>query len=236
VSNHTALEPRTAREILRISYDSDIDYLAALVPGAVVDGLQEDEVEEPLGGLYLFHRCPGGPLIGFGVEDLSEWDVLANDDEDALWSDELRFAVPTLGLAGATIGEIALAAQATIRNSTPDVLFYDLAVYAGETDGPEEAEHYWRGCLEAGEMKAHYGLGYTLVELGRPHEAFGHLRVYTEITPRNSWAWLWRGRAAQDMGELAEAAACYRRAIEAEEAGSYETDAEERLAQLDGIG
>jgi tetratricopeptide (TPR) repeat protein len=83
-------------------------------------------------------------------------------------------------------------------------------------------------------MKGHFGLGYTLVELGRPHEAFGHLRVYTEITPRNSWAWLWRGRAAQDMGELAEAAACYRRAIEAEQEGSYETDAEERLAEVDG--
>jgi hypothetical protein len=29
-------------------------------------------------------------------------------------------------------------------------------------------------------MKAHFGLGYTLVELGRPHEAFGHLSMYTE--------------------------------------------------------
>ena len=82
-------------------------------------------------------------------------------------------------------------------------------------------------------MKAHFGLGYTLVELGRPREAFGHLAMYTEICPRNAWAWLWRGRAGEDMGESAEAASCYRRAIACEADGSYETDAEERLAALE---
>src|SRR3712207_8978021 len=52
----------------------------------------------------------------------------------------------------------------------------------------------WRACLETGELKAHFGLGYTLVELERPREAFGHLVTYTALTPRNSWAWHWRDR------------------------------------------
>lgn len=214
---HIVLHPRLASTTLRISYDADLDYLEALELGEVIDGQLRDEVYEPLEGLSLFHRGPGGPLIGFCIENLREWDVLANDGDAVVSSDELRFHVPTLGLTDATIGEIALAAQATIRNSTPDVLFFDLAVHAGTENDLDTAEHYWRGCLEAGDMKGHFGLGYTLVELGRPHEAFGHLRVYTEITPRNSWAWLWRGRAAEDMGDLDEAATCYRTAIAAEE-------------------
>ena len=87
---------------------------------------------------------------------------------------------------------------------------FDAAIAAKEDDGDlEKAEAMWRGCLEAGEMRAHFGLGYTLCDLGRPAEAFGHLAMYTEICPRNSWAWVWRGRAARDMGELAEARSCF---------------------------
>jgi tetratricopeptide (TPR) repeat protein len=98
----------------------------------------------------------------------------------------------------------------------------------------EKAEAMWRGCLEAGEMRAHFGLGYTLCDLGRPAEAFGHLAMYTEICPRNSWAWVWRGRAARDMGELAEARSCFQRAIRCEdEFEATETDAREFLAALD---
>ena len=83
-------------------------------------------------------------------------------------------------------------------------------------------------------MRAHFGLGYTLCDLGRPAEAFGHLAMYTEICPRNSWAWVWRGRAARDMGELAEARSCFERAIRCEdEFGAAETDARDFLAALD---
>ena len=57
--------------------------------------------------------------------------------------------------------------------------------------------------------------------------------MYTEITPRNSWAWLWLGVAAEGMGEHDEAASCYRMAIELEEFGSYETHAQERLDALE---
>jgi tetratricopeptide (TPR) repeat protein len=83
-------------------------------------------------------------------------------------------------------------------------------------------------------MKAHFGLGYTLVDDGRPEEAYGHLKAYADIVPRNSWAWVWLGRACEAMGELDEARSCYRRAMDAEEEGSYETDADELLANLCG--
>jgi hypothetical protein len=56
--------------------------------------------------------------------------------------------------------------------------------------------------------------------------------MYTRLTPRNSWAWHWRGQAAEALGDLAEAKGCYRRAVRAEEEGSYETDASERLARI----
>lgn len=59
-----------------------------------------------------------------------------------------------------------------------------------------EAEPAWRECLTTGNMKAHFGLGYTLWELGKHHEAYRHLRLYTELAPRNAWAWAGSGRLA----------------------------------------
>ena len=67
--------------------------------------------------------------------------------------------------------------------------------------------------IEAGDLMGHYGLGYTLLELGDLHGAYKHLRVYTEIARYSPWAWNYRGRAAEAMGEMTEARDCYRRAI-----------------------
>lgn len=218
------------RPTLRISYDADRDFLWALVPGAVVDGQGEDETEEVLDGLFVYRDGADGPLKGFGVGGAFAWEVIDNQ-EDVVWGARgLCFDVPTLALRDATIGEIVLAAQRSLQGSTPDVLLFDLAVSAGTNGHWEKAEELWRLCLAAGEMKAHFGLGYTLVELGRPREAFGHLAMYTEITPRLAWAWVWRGRAAEEMGEVAEARSCFERALEVDE--EDETDAEERLEAL----
>ena len=82
-------------------------------------------------------------------------------------------------------------------------------------------------------MRGHFGLGYTLHDLGRHRTAYGHLRRYTELAPHNSWAWLWLGRSAEAVGELDEARAAYRRAIRREREGSFRTDAPERLRALD---
>jgi len=210
----------------------------------VVDGHLEDEAEAlaatvdgEIGDeedcLWLYRRGPEGPLIGFGVDGAFQWDLTAESDDAPIWG-EPRFDVPSLALRAASIGEVLLAAQRTLDGSTPDVFEFDVAVAAGGLGDWDAAESSWRACLACGEMKAHYGLGYTLVELGRPREAFGHLAMYTEICPRNAWAWFWRARAAEEMGELAEARRSYERAVECEELGSYETDADERLAALDG--
>ena len=233
-----------SRPVLRISYDADFDFLLGLIAGETIDGHLPDEAEafgelidgetgEAQDAGWLFTRGPGGPLIGFGVAHARSWDVEGEllDVDSPLWND-LRFDVPTLALRNATIGEIMLAAAASIHGSTPDVLWFDQAVAASNDDSWAEAEGHWRCCLETGEMKAHFGLGYTLVELGRPREALGHLAMYTEICPRNSWAWVWRGRAAEAVGESADAAACFERALECEALGAEETNARELLEGL----
>ncbi|HVL97263.1 MAG TPA: hypothetical protein VM266_15515 [Solirubrobacteraceae bacterium] len=216
------------RPVLRISYDADLDFLTALVPGQVIDGQLADEVEALVDErAWLYFRGSDGPLIGFGVAE-----AFAVEPEAPLWEGP-RFHVPSLALRAACAGEILLAARHAISGSTPDVAFFDSAVAAGTQGDWDGADFHWRCCLECGEMRAHYGLGYTLVELGRPQEALGHLMAYTEICPRNAWAWVWRGRAAHAAGDAAEAAACYRRAIACEQEGSYATDAEELLAELE---
>ena len=232
----------TDHPALRISYDEKLDFLTALLPGEVVDepfdaelmtafAWRKDVERETCGRAWLFHRASGGPLIGFGVASAFAWDLAGEDPDAAVWATP-RFDVPSLALRGATVGEVVLAAQRTLTGSTPDVVAFDLAVKAGMSGDREKAEEHWRACLACGEMTAHYGLGYTLVELDRPREAFGHLAMYTEICPRNTWAWAWRGRAAHDMGETAEARRAYETALALEAAGHEETDAAAWLAQL----
>lgn len=216
---------------LRISYDSSRDFLWALVPGAVIDGQRDDETEELLDGLYLWRDGPDGALKGFGVSEAFEWDVLGQTEPFVWGADGLRFDVPTLAVRNATIGEIVLAAQQSLDSSTPDVVLFHQAVQTGESGDWEQAASLWRLCLAAGEMKAHFGLGYSLVELDRPREAYGHLAMYTEITPRLAWAWVWRGRAAMDMGELDDARVCFEQAVEVDD--DEETDALEWLEEVE---
>lgn len=73
-----------------------------------------------------------------------------------------------------------------------------------------------------------------LYDLGRHHEAYRHLRDYTEIAPHGSLNWCWYGKAAEAIGERAEARMAYLRAIELEERGDQETDAAELLELLEG--
>ena len=126
-----------------------------------------------------------------------------------------------------------MAAQATIEGSTPDVVFFDLAVAANANGEQEEAEKYWRLCLAAGDLKAHYGLGYTLMDLGREREAYGHLVTYTVLAPQLAWAWSWRARAALAIGEQREARICAERALALHGGDEDASDAAELLAELD---
>jgi tetratricopeptide (TPR) repeat protein len=215
---------------LRISYDSDLDFLWALRPGEAVDGQLEDETTEVYPGVYVYRRGPEGPVKGFGIEGLYNEDWVP---EELAEVPLLRFHAPTLGLRSAGLIEVTLAARAALKGaSTPDVVFFDSAVAASQEGDLEEAEMWWRGCLECGKVEAHFGLGYTLFDLELHQEAYAHLRAYTGIVPRNSWAWCWRGKAAEAIGEHSEAARCYRRAVQLEQIGAYETDAERRLVRL----
>jgi tetratricopeptide (TPR) repeat protein len=229
--NHTARRGRRAKRLaVRISYDADLDFLWAVKFGHTIDGQLADETDEPREGFFVYRRGPRGAVIGFGVENLSEFEL--PDPDHPLLREAPLFDAPTLGLVAATAEEVILAVRATIDDSTPDVVFFDMAVEAVSDGELEAAESLWRCCLQAGDMKAHFGLAYTLCDLGRHREAYGHLRVYTNVVPRNAWAWSWRGQAAEEIGEPGEAARCYRRALRLERAGSYETDARERLVKL----
>lgn len=100
-------------------------------------------------------------------------------------------------------------------------------------DAPDEAVVQWLVCLQAGDTMAHFGLGCALYDLGRHHEAYGHLRHYTEIAPACAWNWCWYGRAAEAIGETAEAIQAYREALRLEGIDGSEIDAAARLEVLD---
>jgi tetratricopeptide (TPR) repeat protein len=166
--------------------------------------------------------------VGFQVKDLSTLDADAPEHAE-MW-DGPRFDAPVLGLSDAPVGAIAVAARAFFGGeSSLNVRLFDSAV---EADG-REAAHLWAACLQSGDAMAHFGLGYTLLDLGRHREAYRHLRRYTELAPSLAWAWCYRGQAAEALGELAEARMAYRRAI-ALERDDDPTTAREFLAALRG--
>ena len=216
---------------LYINVDADYDWLIALEFGRVDDGQPEENwhgVEERLG--YL-HDGPAdrAPAVGFKMKEFSTFEP----DDPALaeiWGEPL-FDVPFLGLEAASAGQIAVATrrQFGIGESSLNRHFFDKAT----REEGEDALATWRMCLECGDSMAHFALGYTLYELGRFHEAYGHLRHYARIAPAQPWVQVWFGKGAEAIGELGEARAAYERAIELTDAGAEETDAPELLAALE---
>jgi hypothetical protein len=216
---------------LHVSVNMTDDWLEAIEFGAVVDGRPASQLIELTDDVRFVLRSARGPIAGFTVHKLSELDV--DDLGEAAFGDP-RFNVPLLGLDEASIGEVILAARARFEVSTADVCFFMLALACAEEEGDlEAAAGHWLSCVESGDMRGHFGLGYTLYDLGRHREAYSHLRRYTELAPHNSWAWLWLGRAAEAVGEVDEAMQAYRRAIRREREGSFRTDAPERLRELE---
>jgi hypothetical protein len=216
---------------LHLSVNVTDDWLEAIEFGAVVDGRPSSQLIEVSPDVRFVLRSGRGPVAGFTVHRFSQVDV--DDLGDAAFGDP-RFSVPLLGLDSASIGEVILAARARFDVSTADVCFFMLALACAEDEGDlEAAAGHWLSCVESGDMRGHFGLGYTLYDLGRHREAYSHLRRYTELAPHNSWAWLWLGRAAEAVGEVDEAMQAYRRAIRREREGSFRTDAPERLRELE---
>ncbi len=214
---------------LYLNHSASQDWLIALEFGRVDDG-QPPESWRPLSDSFAYlHDGPGGRCLGFKALGLSEL-----DPEDpalaGIWEGP-RFDAPQLGLTDVPAGEVALAARAFFDGADSlNRRYFELAC---ERRG-DEALDLWQSCLEAGDAMAHFALGYTLHDLGRHREAYRHLRHYAEIAPAGSWNWCWFGKAAEAVGEVEEARAAYRRAIELELRGEQETDAEELLDRLEG--
>ena len=220
--------------LAHLSLDPVWQRLTVIEYGRVWDGQPEEEFLyfDGTPSLMFLLDEPDGSIVGF----------VLNDPHD-FWPDEYecpevwespRFRVPVLGQGTMSVGEIVLAVQSRFGDDEPtaDAAFFHMAVNAQEEDDYETAQGYFRMSLEAGDMKARFGLGYSLVELERHREAYDHLRLYTELTPHNSWAWCWLGKACTGLGELSEARNAYRRAIEIEDRGGFETDASQLLDDL----
>lgn len=212
---------------LRMSWDPVFfDTASAVAYGMVCDEWHGDRYGLASGVRLL--ADPDGVLVGFELR-LSEWDP--DLDDDATFRGP-RFWVPALGLRAASPGEILLAAEGRWgKQPSIDAQLFQAAV-EGKRRSLESAARRWQRVIEAGDLKGVFGLGYTLYDLGRFHEAHAHLRHYTELCPVNGWAWCWYGRVLEELGEREAAIAAYERAVELEEAGGMETDAAEQLDAL----
>lgn len=209
---------------LFLSYDENLDWLTLIEFGRVENAQPSDHWRGVSDSFGYALRSPEGPEIGFKVLGFSSFDP-EDPEVEEIWSGP-RFDVPTLGLRDSTAGEIVLAARHFLGGqSTINRVYFNAAMHA---EG-EEAEKLWRYCLQAGDLMAHYSLGYTLYELGRYREAYRHLRAYTELVPADGWAWSWLGKACEAMGELQEARSTYEKAIDVD---GEQTDAPELLVVL----
>ncbi len=185
------------RTRLYLNHVPELDKLVALEFGRI-DEDQPPASWHPIGEQFAYHSylLLPGPPVGFVVHGFSTFDA-EDPTVSRIWNEPL-FDVPVLGLAGASAGEIIVAARTHFQGeqSINRALFR-----AALAEDPPEAEPLWRACLEAGDSMAHFGLGYTLYDLGRYQEAYRHLRHYTEIGPHGSWTWCWFGKAAEKIGE-----------------------------------
>ncbi len=223
--------PSATRVPLHLSVNVTDDWLEAIEFGTVVDGRPASQLIQVTVDVRLVKRSPRGPAAGFTIYGYQEIDL--DELGDAAFGGP-RFRVPLLGLDAASLGEVVLAARGRFDVSTADVCFFSLALACAEEEGDlEAAAGHWLSCMEAGDMRGMFGLGYTLFDLERYVDAYTHLRRYTELAPHNSWAWLWLGRTCEAIGELAEAASAYRFAVRREREGSFRTDAYERLRDLE---
>ena len=216
---------------LFLSRDPHYDYLSAIEFGRVADG-QPPSCWRPVDDDFAYFVPVGlRRPRGFHVVDFSGFDP-EDPELGEIWSGP-TFDVPVLGLADVTAGEIVLAARAWLGDGpTVNRAYFELASNAGG----ERALTAWRCCLETGDLMAHFAIGYTLFELERYHEAYRHLRLYTELSPHSSWNWCWLGKAAAAIGETNEALRAYARAIELTDEGGDETDAVELIAELQVSG
>ena len=178
--------------------------------------------------LSLYLRCLCLQVTGHGQDAVSHFDFEAPENA-AVWTGP-RFDVPPLGIEQGTIGLIAATARMVLGGlRTPDRVLFDAAVNARDTQDELEL---WEACLHAGNELARFGVGYTLLRLDRSLEAHEQLKRYSANVRGNSWAWCYVGQACERLGDWEGAEYAFRQALKTTDAGSYETDAPERLARL----
>lgn len=151
---------------LYLNFIAEFDWLIALEFGRGDDGQPPENWRGVSESFGFLHDGPDGPEVGFKIVGFSDFDP--EDSEVAEIWERPPFDVPVLGLHGVTAGEIVLAARALFGDqSSINRQFFSAAI---EAEG-EEALGLWLACLQAGDAMAHFGLGYTLYELGRSQEA-----------------------------------------------------------------
>ncbi len=208
-----------------------MDRLIALEFGRVDDGYNPRDFNRVSEDVWIYNRPGTSEPIGFSVLRASELD-LATETSDLIW-DGPKFDSPTLGLVDASIGETIGRTKAKFGTEpTLNRVYFD---FATSTSG-EEAINAWRMCLESGDAMAHFGLGCELLNAGVAREAYEHLKYYAEISPVIAWNWRWYGKAAEEIGEKAEARKAYQEAIRLCENYCIEdTDAADLLAELGSV-
>ena len=209
-----------------VSHVPERDVLYVYERGYVDDGLEPERQVEICEHVSLILDLDGERCVGFIFGALSEFDFEAPENK-VVWAGP-RFDVPALGVEQGTIGLIAATARLVLGElRTPDRVLFDAAVDAEDRG---EALALWEACLAEGNELARYALGYTLLALDRPREAHEQLKRYSALVRRNAWAWCYLGQACERLADWEGAEYAYRQALEATAAGSFDTDAADRLA------
>jgi len=214
--------------LMFVSNVPERDALYVLERGYVDDGLESERKVEICEHVSLILDLDGRECAGFIFGKLSEFDFEAPANA-VVWTGP-RFDVPALGVSRGTVGLVAATARLVLGDMrTPDRLLFDAAV---RTEDASEALSRWEACLAEGNELARYALGYTLLALDRSREAHEHLKRYSALVRRNAWAWCYLGQACENMEDWEGAEYAYRQALEAPAAGSFDTDAADRLDAL----
>jgi ADP-ribosyl-[dinitrogen reductase] hydrolase len=211
-----------------VSNVPDHDSLYVLERGYVYDGLEPERKIEICDGVSLVLDLDRRSCVGFIFGGLAEFDFEAQSSA-GVWTGP-RFDVPALGIEQGTIGLIAATARLVLGAArTPDRLLFDAATRVTDR---EEALALWETDLAEGDELARFALGYTLLALGRPEEAHEQLKRYSALVRANAWAWCYLGQACDQLDDHEGAEYAYREAVAATAAGSFDTDAASRLAEL----
>lgn len=221
---------RITRRALRLAHDAEHDTLLACAYGAVPHPCLANHVAAISDHLCFLLRKPGGSVIGFAVDGVSQFDVDAHDP--SLWHGPV-FDAPVLGLRKASVAEIVLRSRTTFAgDSTADVLAMAASRELALADEHTDAEIELRRALGCGDLTAHLTLAGCLCIQGRYAEAYDHARTYTELAPRDSWGFAWMGRVALELGDEDEARTALGQAVRLERKGSHRTPAGKVLRAL----